>query len=121
MRVAIIGSRGVTEDAYAALCEKVPVGASEIISGGASGADALAARYAAETGLPLTELRPDYAAYGRRAPLERTDRILARADYVLALWDGVSRGTAYAINACIRTYKPVRVILIKGEPHAETE
>ena len=115
MRVAISGSRSVTDAFYGKLCEKVPVGASEIISGGAKGADALARRYAEENRLPLTTIRPDYGTYGRAAPLKRNEQIVLRADYVLALWDGRSRGTAYVIDACIRAYTPVRVILCKNQ------
>lgn len=122
MRVAVIGSRQVTEEAYSALCEKIPVGASEIISGGAAGADALAERYAQEHHLVLTVIPPDYEAFGRRAPLVRTEQIVHRADYLLALWNGASRGTAYAIDFCLKTQTPVRVIPCdtseKGEKHA---
>lgn len=115
MKVAIIGSRDVNDAHYAALCEKVPIGASEIISGGAQGADALAKRYATENKLMLTILEPDYAQYGRAAPHRRNEQIVERADYVLALWDGRSRGTAHVINTCIRTYTPVRVIMCKAQ------
>lgn len=116
MRVAVIGSRSVTDEYYPALCAKLPIGVSEIISGGASGADILAARYATENDLPLLVFKPDYQRYGRAAPLKRNQQIIAHADYVLALWDGHSRGTAYVIDACIRAYTPVRIILCRKDP-----
>ena len=46
MRIAIVGSRSVTKDAYPILEAYIPRGASEIVSGGASGADELAEEYA---------------------------------------------------------------------------
>ena len=45
MRVAIIGSRSITMDAYPVLEQFMPKGTSEIVSGGAKGADALAEEY----------------------------------------------------------------------------
>ena len=64
--------------------------------------------------VPLTVFRPDYARFQRRAPLERNRDIVQHADYVIALWDGSSRGTAHAIEQCIKEYKPVRVLLCRG-------
>lgn len=113
MRVAIIGSRTISDDFYPMLCEAVPIGASQIISGGADGADALAERYSQECGLPLVVIRPDYAKFGRSAPLKRNLEILTQADYVLALWDGVSRGTAQVIADCSLQHTPIRVIMCK--------
>lgn len=118
MKVAIIGSRKILDSYYSTLCSYVPIGASEIISGGAQGADALAARYAAENNLFMVIIAPNYQKYGRRAPLMRNQHIIERADYVLAMWDGHSRGTAQAIDACIRSYVPVRIIMCsRNRPH----
>lgn len=111
MHVAIVGSRDLPDCFYETLCAHVPIGASEIRSGGANGTDTLAARYAQENGLRLTVIEPNYAQYGRRAPLERSERIIGGADYVLALWNGCSRGTAYVIKACLERNIPVRVLL----------
>ena len=46
MRIAIVGSRSVTKNAYPILEAYIPRGVSEIVSGGASGADELAEEYA---------------------------------------------------------------------------
>jgi hypothetical protein len=69
-----------------------------IISGGAIGADRLAARYAKEREISLIELLPDWKQYGRRAGLVRNERIVADCDQLVAFWDGQSRGTAHAIR-----------------------
>ncbi len=113
LRVAIVGSRTVSESFYETLCEKVPIGASQIISGGAQGADALAAKYAQEHQLPLLEIHPNYKKYGKSAPLKRNQEILEQAEYVLALWDGTSRGTAQVIAECVMQLKPICVMLCK--------
>ena len=47
----------------------LPEETTEIISGGARGVDASAKAYALQHGLKLTEYLPEYARYGRTAPL----------------------------------------------------
>jgi hypothetical protein len=91
----------------------MPPGTSEIISGGATGADALAERYALEHNLPLTVIRPDYKTYDRQAPLIRNSQIVAESDFTLILWDGISRGSLNVIMTCIRTNKPFKVLLVE--------
>lgn len=109
MKIAIIGSRTITAIDLEAL---VPPEATQIISGGARGVDALARAYAAAHGLPCTELLPDYARHGRGAPLRRNQAIVAAADAVIAIWDGASRGTASVIAECERSGKPCTVVRI---------
>jgi hypothetical protein len=89
------------------------VGCSEIISGGAPGVDRLAEQYAQEENLRLTVLRPDYRLFDRTAPLVRNGEIVRRADYVLILWDGVSRGTLNVIMTCLKTNKPHKLLLVQ--------
>ena len=97
MRVALIGSRSFSS--YTFLCRQLaslPI--SEVISGGARGADSLAARFAQERGLLLRVFRPAYSRYGRSAPLVRNKAIIAAAQLVVAFWDGQSAGTAHALR-----------------------
>lgn len=115
MKVAVVGSRGLADSCYAHLCAHIPVGCSEIISGGAAGADTLAARYAGEAGLKLTVIRPDYQTFDRTAPLVRNAEIVRTSDYVLILWDGRSRGTLNVIMTCMKTGKPYKLLLIKDD------
>ena len=102
--VAVVGSRSVTSNPtaqrLARYLEHLRPGL--IISGGAAGADALAASWARANGVPLLELRPDYAAHGAGAPHVRNAEIVRRADLVLVLWDGQSRGTLSAARAAAR-------------------
>ncbi len=120
MRVAIVGSRSIAYDklkneAYALLCRHIPVNATEIVSGGAVGIDALAEVYARENHLPVKVFLPDYKTYGKRAPLVRNDEIVAYAQYVLAFWDGASHGTAYTVASCIKDGVPVKVVSLDGK------
>lgn len=107
MKLAIIGSR----DLYVAdLGIYLPPDVTELVSGGARGVDACVRAYAQTHGIPLTEFLPNYARYGRGAPIRRNLEIVAYADSVLAFWDGHSRGTLSVIEACQKCGRPVRVI-----------
>ncbi|MBQ3000037.1 MAG: hypothetical protein IJD64_06215 [Clostridia bacterium] len=108
MKVAIIGSRNIVVKNFSPY---LPKDCSEIVSGGAMGIDRCAAEYAKANGLILTEFLPQYQRYGRGAPIVRNKQIVEYADYVLAFWDGSSRGTKSVIDFCDRLGKPYRVIL----------
>ena len=118
MKVAVIGSRGLTiaED----LGQLMPEGVTEIVSGGARGIDTCAKEYALANGLKLTEFLPDYELYGRAAPLMRNEIIVDYADVVFAFWDGQSRGTAYVIRKCRELNKPCRVFVRTGKSYKDS-
>ncbi len=107
MIVAVVGSRGLFAEN---LGEYLPDDVTEIVSGGARGIDACAAKYAKENGIKLTEFLPDYKKYGRSAPIKRNNLIVDRADLVLAFWDGKSKGTGYVIDYCKKVGKALKVI-----------
>lgn len=110
MRVAIIGSRQVEEGIDQAVLRYLPANTTEVVSGGACGVDAAAARVAQALRIPLRQFLPDYEAYGRQAPLQRNLQIIDYAEEVLAFWDGESHGTRHVIIECIKRGKPVRII-----------
>ncbi len=107
MRVAVVGSRGLT---VPDLWRYLPEGTTEIVSGGARGVDQSAREYARANGIPLTEFLPEYGRYGRSAPLRRNITIIEHSDIVLAFWDGESRGTKFVIDNCKKMGVPVRVL-----------
>lgn len=112
MKVAVIGSRGLTIDN---LGDYLPPETTMIISGGARGIDTCAREYAQAHNVPIREIKPDYARYKRKyAPLQRNQLIIAEADMVLAIWDGQSTGTAGVIERCREIGKECRVICL---PH----
>lgn len=106
MKVAVIGSRGLT---VKNLEKYLPPETTEIISGGARGIDACAREYAISHGIKLTEFLPEYEKYGKNAPLKRNITIIEAADIVLAFWDGKSHGTKFVIEKCREVGKTVRV------------
>jgi hypothetical protein len=83
---------------------------SEIISGGAKGADSLARQYAEMLNIPIVEHLPEYAKHGRRAPLVRNELIIQGSDQVIAFWDGKSTGTMHSIGLAKKHNKPFRIV-----------
>ena len=108
MKIAVAGSRNITDIDLSPYISAQ----DEIISGGAKGVDSLAAAYARAHGLPLCEILPDYARYGRAAPIKRNYEIVDRAERVLVFWDGKSKGTLSVIKYAEKTGKPCQVILL---------
>ena len=108
MKIAVVGSRSITEidlSPYLSSCD-------EIVSGGACGVDACAAQYAKSHGIKLTEFLPEYARYGRGAPIVRNKKIVDYADQILVFWDGHSKGSASVIEYAKQSKKPYQVILL---------
>ena len=108
-RLAIVGSRGCPPINIASFLPFVP---DTIISGGASGADTYAKEYAVKNGIPIIEFLPDYKKYGRSAPIIRNRQIVENCDFVLAFWDGTSRGTKFTTDYAEKHGVPHNVIRI---------
>ena len=115
MITAIVGCRELMGYSYADFCTCIPQGISHIISGGATGIDSFARRYAAEHSIAYTEIRPNYGLFPpRQAPIIRNQEIVRRSEQVLAFWDGRSRGTRNVIALCRQLEKPYIIYDITG-------
>lgn len=111
MKVAVIGSRNITE---LDLKDYLPFDTTEIVSGGAKGIDSIASVYAHGHGIELTLFLPEYKRFGKAAPLRRNLQIIEYADIVLAFWDGKSRGTKYVIDNCKKAGKECRIYMVEN-------
>lgn len=109
MRLAIIGSRSCPPIDIASYLPFVP---DIIVSGGAKGADTYAKEYALERDIPIVEFLPDYGKYGRKAPLIRNIQIVDNSDFVLAFWNGTSRGTKFTIDYAEKRGVPFKVYML---------
>ena len=107
MKIAIVGSR----DIIVADIGKYVSDGDEIVSGGAVGVDACAAEYAKKHGMKFTVFLPQYARYGRAAPIVRNKEIVDYADRIVVFWDGKSKGTQSVIQYAEKRGKPCEVIL----------
>lgn len=110
MKLMIAGSRGIRDFDFSEYISPIT---DLIITGGAKGIDTLAEKYADSHGLSKIVLRPQYARYGKSAPLKRNAKMVEIADQVLVIWDGKSKGCKYTIDYAKKQQKDIRVILTK--------
>ncbi len=114
-RVVIAGCRDYNNYAEAkvyidfCLCNLRKENNIVILSGCASGADAIGERYAEENGLEVEKHPADWEKYGRSAGPRRNKQMAEICDYVICFWDGESRGTKSMIDFAKRCNKPVNV------------
>lgn len=66
---------------------------TEIVSGGARGVDRLGEQFAKEQMIPIRRFIPDWDGLGKKAGHVRNREMGDYADALIALWDGVSKGT----------------------------
>lgn len=79
-----------------------------IVSGDARGADTLARQYADEMGILYVAFIPDWKSHPNAGKIRNAD-IVDVADKVLAIWDGVSGGTADSIAKARIAHKLIRI------------
>ncbi|MBE6738861.1 MAG: DUF2493 domain-containing protein [Ruminococcaceae bacterium] len=80
-----------------------------IVSGCASGADAIGERYARQNGFKVEKYPANWEKYGRGAGPIRNKQMAQACDYVICFWDGKSRGTKSMIEFARECNKPVRI------------
>ncbi len=83
-----------------------------ILSGSASGADAIGERYAMENGFAVEKHPADWRKYGRAAGPKRNKEMAEESDYVICFWDGKSKGTKSMIEYAKKSNKPVKIKII---------
>lgn len=86
-----------------------------VISGGARGADTLGVKYAAERGIPVIELLPDWGTFGKSAGIRRNVEMANHATHLLAFWDGKSKGTEHMIRTAQRKGLYVKIVHYANE------
>lgn len=81
-----------------------------IVSGHASGADALGERFATEQNFQTIVMLADWDKYGRSAGPKRNTQMAEVADALIAFWDGQSRGTKNMIEIAKQKGLNVKVV-----------
>jgi predicted Rossmann fold nucleotide-binding protein DprA/Smf involved in DNA uptake len=111
MKTAIVGTR--TFNDYQELkrtLESLKNKPTEIISGGARGADALAERYAKENNIKLTVIEANWNLHGKAAGPIRNLLIVEASEQVVAMWNGESKGTENTIKNSKEMHRPVIIV-----------
>jgi len=99
VRVIVAGSRGLTHPAFVEAAIKASgFVITTVLSGTARGIDRLGEAWATERGIPVERYPADWDEHGKAAGMLRNREMIAKADALIAIWDGVSRGT----DDCIR-------------------
>ncbi|MEW6505502.1 MAG: DUF2493 domain-containing protein [Chloroflexota bacterium] len=98
MKVIIAGSRWIAD--IALIMEAIDQSGyviDEIVSGGAKGPDTLAIQTAQRQGIRCRVFPADWGKHGRAAGPIRNRQMAEYADALIAIWDGVSKGTGHMI------------------------
>lgn len=85
---------------------------SEIVCGGAKGADRLGAKWGEYFNIPVKLFPADWEQYGKSAGYIRNSEMGGYADSLIAFWDGSSKGTKHMIDIMKKLGKPYRIISI---------
>ena len=117
-KLAIVGSRDFKD--YVLFTKTVTnalqewgIGINElqyIVSGGASGADSLAAKFAIEQKVPLKEFLPDWDTHGKAAGPIRNKEIIANATHVIAFPSSSGKGTQHSISLAKKASLPLKIM-----------
>lgn len=117
-KVAIIGSRSLTDINLDSIVNESGFNISEVFSGGAKGVDTLAEYWATKKGISLHVLKADWNKYGRSAGMIRNKEVARLVDAVIAIWDGSSKGTKQMIEYSRGIGLPVFVKIITYESYS---
>lgn len=92
----------------------VLIGPFTVLHGGACGVDTWSGWAARGLGLNVEVIEADWRKHGKRAGFIRNSEMLARRpDYVIAFWDGLSRGTLDTISKAVNEYR-IPTIIVRG-------
>ena len=119
IKLAIIGSRSFNNYIFAKnkilkIIDEYNIIPNKIISGGAYGSDKIAEMFANDYNIPIEIILPDWKI-GKLAGFIRNTKIIDECDYIIAFWDGCSKGTLDSINHAKKTNKKLFVINISTE------
>src|SRR5437879_5851309 len=102
MRTIIAGSRGVADPGLVerAMAEAARHGIvpTVILCGEARGVDRLGRRWAEARGIPVESFPADWRRYRRGAGARRNQQMAEAGDALVAIWNGLSNGTADMIR-----------------------
>jgi hypothetical protein len=116
MKLIIAGSHTFTD--YQRLCqvfapERYRI--TQVITGGARGADQLGYRWAWKHAVRHQLFRADWERFGKSAGVRRNFQMAQAGDVLLAFWDEQSPGTRHLITCMQELGKPVVVIRTDGQ------
>src|SRR5262245_55449389 len=115
MKLIIAGSRTFTD--YQLVCQTLGPDRhriTEVIHGGARGADRLGFLWALAHQVRSRCFAADWERFGNSAGVRRNHQMAQAGDMLLAFWDGQSPGTAHMVQCMRALGKPVVVIRVEA-------
>ncbi len=115
MKVLIAGSRSFTNSQR--LCQTLALERpriTQVLTGGARGAEPLGYRWAWKHALPHQLCRADWERFGKSAGVRRTYQMAQIGDVLVCFWDGVSKGNAHMVQCMRQLGKPVVVVRVEA-------
>ena len=113
MSIAIVGSRDFKNFDFLekTILENYKIeNITELISGGAIGADTLAEQFAIKHSIPMSIFKLDWDVYGKSAGYKRTSLIIDNSDEIIAFWDGISKETKLSIDLANKSKKKLMIV-----------
>lgn len=100
MLLVIAGSRTAKESHVRQALMRCPwtKDITRVISGTAHGADKFGEKFAKENNIEVIQFPADWDKYGMSAGPRRNREMAENADALLAVWDGISKGTHSMLN-----------------------
>lgn len=115
MKVIVCGDRNwINRDFIYSTLDKYPI--TELIEGGANGADAFAAQYAKDHGIVHHQIIAKWEEFGKGAgPIRNMQMLAIKPDLVIAFHNNIkhSRGTANILNRARRAKIPILLFKTK--------
>jgi hypothetical protein len=121
MRVIVAGSRDNVSQADIDNAIEASGWVKEItvvVSGAARGADRMGENWAKRNGITIDSHPADWDKHGKSAGYKRNQEMADSADALIAVWDGVSRGTGHMID--IAKAKKLRVFVYNLQSGCQT-
>ena len=116
MKVIIAGSRNFNNyDFLQNKINKLKLNITEIVCGEAKGADLLGKQYGINNNIPVKSFPAEWDKYGKSAGYIRNKEMAEYADYLIAFWDGESKGTNHMINIMRNLNKHGSIFIYKEE------
>lgn len=109
MKLAVVGSR-TWKDWISVLALINNLKPELVITGGAAGADHMGMDAATRLKIPIETYYPNWEMFGRSAGAVRNEKIVERCDYLIAFWDGESKGTKISIDMANRAGKLLAIV-----------
>lgn len=115
MKVAVVGTRSFKDISILSNILNNHLKPGDIIvSGGAIGVDKMSEDWAKQNGYKTFIYLPNWKLYGKSAGFIRNKQIVDNSEYVIAIWNGNSKGTLHSINLAKEQGKKVFVYDFNG-------